>query len=226
MKLTVKSHPASKTINITIDGTAASGKSTIANMLANTLGLNLLPTGYFYRALTYLILNNNIEPKKCTPQILMEKFKNTEIKIENNKTLINDNDITNFLNSKEIEENVSLLSSNSEIKKHLNLFFQEIIKKGGWVIEGRDAGCFICPQANFKFFLTVDEKIALKRKMNIVETSNQKSLLQELILRDKKDRLKSYGHLSAPLDAIVINTSYLSPNQVLKIILFYIQQKS
>ncbi|MDD3818708.1 MAG: (d)CMP kinase, partial [Actinomycetota bacterium] len=150
-----------KTQNIiTIDGPAGSGKSTIAKILARELGLKYIDTGAMYRALTLIAIQNNIDPND--EESILKIARKTRIELDNNSVdenkytgiKLNRIDVTDEIRSSKVGAAVSIVSKLPGIRKYLVSLQRELIKNGNAVLEGRDTGSVVCPDAILKVFLT------------------------------------------------------------------------
>ena len=219
---------------ITIDGPASSGKTTIAKMLAQKLNFPLLESGSLYRLITYLLLNSKkpleiyLKDKKALIQYLKKIF--TEIKIEliPSGTFIywKGKLLKEELRNKEVENMVSKVSAIKEIREFLTKFMRNLGKKNNLITEGRDMGSVVFPYADLKIFLTANEEIRAQRrfKEKAEKESSKKELLYKEVLnnikfRDKLDSQREIAPLIIPEGAYIIDTSYLTPKEVLEKIL-------
>ncbi len=208
--------------NITIDGVVGSGKTTIARMLADRYQMNLLPTGWIYRTVALLGIRQKTQTINELISIMHNQNNSITIDLKTPGILLNREDITEELFSPEVEEIVHELSSLYEVKTALLKKIRELVNGRGWILEGRDCGSHILPDADLKFFLTVSIEEALKRRQEIAPSTT----LPSIVARDREDRIKEYGHLCCPLDAIVIDTTHLKPEQVLSVIEFWISERN
>lgn len=219
---------------ITIDGPASSGKTTIAKMLAQKLNFPLLESGSLYRLITYFLLNSKkplevyLKDKKALVQYLKKIF--TEIKIDliPSGTFIywKGKLLKEELRNKEVENMVSKVSAIKEIREFLTEFMRNFGKKNNLITEGRDMGSVVFPYADLKIFLTANEEIRAQRrfkekakKENIKKEILYKEVLNNIKFRDKLDSQREIAPLIIPEGAYIIDTSYLTPEEVLKEIL-------
>jgi pantoate ligase/cytidylate kinase len=215
---------------IAIDGPAGSGKSTVTKLIAKKLKLLYLDTGAMYRALSWLLIKENIDYKE--EKILKNILKNISIVFHSNENsnqdvFINNYCVTEEIRSQEISSIVSRISSIKEVRKFLVEEQRKIGKSGGLVAEGRDIGTTVFPDAELKIFLTasIDER-AKRRKSDKKSKDSQEIELQklkELIKkRDFEDSNREISPLIKANDAIEIMTDGYSINEVVdKIIDLY-----
>ena len=197
---------------ITIDGPAASGKSTIATALANKLGYYYLSTGLFYRAVAYIFDKKGMTLKD------LSFIKNISYIYENNKPQIMfmGEDVTQYLYDHKLSEAASMISSISEVRDALVLLQREVAKNNNVIAEGRDCGSVVFPDADYKFFLTARIEVRAKRAMSDSKRNGDESLdevVKQIKLRDKRDSERDVSPLIIPKDAIVIDNSNLNKEQ-------------
>uniref|UniRef100_A0A7V4N3A3 Cytidylate kinase n=1 Tax=Thermodesulfobacterium geofontis TaxID=1295609 RepID=A0A7V4N3A3_9BACT len=223
---------------ITIDGPASSGKTTVAKMIAQKLNIPLLESGTLYRFATYLLIKSEksvqtyMEDEKALINFLKETFKKVKIELTPAGTFIywNGKLIKEELREKEVENLVSQVSANKKVREILTDFMRELGKTGNLITEGRDMGSFVFPYADIKIFLTADEKIRAKRRFKEKMEKGvckEKNLYEEVFinikLRDKLDSQREIAPLIIPEGAYIIDTSHLTPEEVLNKILKIIE---
>lgn len=220
-----------KTIKIAIDGPASAGKSTVAKIVASELGYVYCDTGAMYRALTHQALEKNIEI--TDEERLIELLKEMTISFEPNKdtqkVFVNGEEVTEAIRLPDVTNSVSAVSAHGEVRKELVKRQQEIAAPGGVVMDGRDIGTAVLPTAEVKIFLvaSVDERAQRRYKENIskgIETSLE-VLKQEIADRDYKDSHREVSPLIQAEDAILLDTTSLSIEQVAGKIREIIQSK-
>jgi cytidylate kinase len=205
---------------ITIDGPAGSGKSTIAKLLARELGFNYIDTGAMYRAITLLALENDIDPEDEAKILALAHKSSLELESspadESQYTIVrlNGKDVTNGIRSIEVGAAVSIVSRLSGIRKYLVKLQRELSKGGNAVLEGRDTGSVVCPDATLKVFLTASLQERIKRrdlqnkqKGHLIE---KQVIKMEISSRDKIDSSRKDSPLIIPENAIVIDTTNMS----------------
>ena len=209
---------------ITIDGPAGSGKSTIAKLLSKELGLKYIDTGAMYRAITLLALKKNID---CNDEkSILKLAKKSRIELdsnpldENKYTVIklNGADVTNEIRSKEVGAAVSIVSKLSGIRKHLVNIQRELAKSGKAILEGRDTGSIVFPNAILKVFLTASLEERVKRReiqnKDKGEILNKKTIKKEIAGRDRIDSSRQDSPLIVPDDSIIIDSTKMSIREV------------
>ena len=198
---------------VTIDGPAASGKSTTAKLVAKKLGISYLDTGGMYRCITFYFMKNNISYNEIS--LAKSHLKKLNLSIyEKNDTqhfYINGTDVTNEIRSNQVSKNVSKISSIHFIRNKMVEIQRKYAKEKSIIVEGRDIGTVVFPKANYKFFLIADEKVRAKRRQKDLirngENQSLEKLIDEIRLRDKLDSERENAPLVKAKDAIVIDTS-------------------
>lgn len=220
-----------KKINIAIDGPAGAGKSTVAKEVAKRLGYIYIDTGAMYRALTFQALELGIEIddenelnnylRTHTIQLLNENSIQT--------VMIDGKDITKEIRSREVTQNVSLVSSYPLVRETMVKMQRELAKGNNVVMDGRDIGTNVLPDAEIKIFLTasIDER-AKRRYKELVDAGVEADLGQimaDIELRDKKDQERTINPLKKADDAILLDTSKYNIEEVVNKILFFVNEK-
>ena len=215
-----------KVQTIAIDGSAASGKSTLGSALAERLNYLYLDTGVMYRAITWAVLNKGINPADTDAvSELAETFKLDVIPptIDDGRqctVLVDDQDVTSFIRQPEIDANVSLVSSFPRVRQVMVTKQRAIAQQGPVVMVGRDIGTVVLPKADLKIFTMASPEVRAKRRYDEAqqrgETSSYEAILASMIKRDKLDREKAISPMIPADDAIIVNTDNLSVEEVLK----------
>ena len=212
----------SKKINIAIDGHSSCGKSTIAKSISQKFQMRYIDTGAMYRAITLFCLQNNLISegvvnneglKKCLDSINLGFEYNSENKVS--ETFLNGENIENKIRGLQVSENVSFVAKLPFVRKKLVVLQQEIGKEKNVVMDGRDIGTKVFPDAEIKFFVTADVKIRAKRRfeeMNSKDVSFDQ-ILNNLKMRDENDTSRETNPLRMAEDAILIDNSDKSLDQ-------------
>lgn len=211
---------------ITIDGPAGSGKSTVAKILARELNLKYIDTGAMYRAITLLALQNNIDCKD--EKSILKLARNINLQLDSNSVdesryttvKIDGKDVTNEIRSREVGAAVSIVSKLSGVRRYLVSLQKKFIQGGNAVLEGRDTGSVVCPNAALKIYLTasLDERIK-RRDLQIREKGHfleRNIIKKEIISRDRIDSSREDSPLVIPENGIIIDTSRLSVKGVVE----------
>ena len=212
----------SKKINIAIDGHSSCGKSTIAKSISQKFQMRYIDTGAMYRAITLFCLQNNLISegivnneglKKHLDSINLGFEYNSENKVS--ETFLNGENIENKIRGLQVSENVSFVAKLPFVRKKLVVLQQEIGKEKNVVMDGRDIGTKVFPDAEIKFFVTADVKIRAKRRfeeMNSKDVSFDQ-ILNNLKMRDENDTSRETNPLRMAEDAILIDNSDKSLDQ-------------
>ena len=210
-----------KKIIVAIDGLAATGKSTLAKRLAKELNYTYINTGAMYRAITYYALENNLDQIDIISALPDLSIRFEE---ENNsqKALLNDEDITNELHSMKVANQVSIIASISKVREFLVDQQRKMGIQKGIVMDGRDIGTVVFPEAECKFFLTANVEIrALRRIEELHQLGNSASydkVVENLVSRDNTDSNRDISPLTKALDAITVDVSELTLEEVYSIL--------
>ena len=210
-----------KTIQIAIDGPASSGKSTVAKIIAKEFGYTYLDTGAMYRAATYIALKHQLNEDNVEQLLgLLEQHPISFGRSEAGEQLVfvGDVDITHPIRENEVTNRVSTIAAIPVIREKLVALQQEIAQKGGIVMDGRDIGTVVLPQAEVKVFLvaSVDERAKRRYKENMakgIETDLEK-LKEDIAARDYKDSHRETSPLKQAEDAIYFDTTGLTIEEV------------
>ena len=212
----------SKKINIAIDGLSSCGKSTIAKSISQKFQMRYIDTGAMYRAITLFCLQNNLISegvvnneglKKHLDSINLGFEYNSENKVS--ETFLNGENIENKIRGLQVSENVSFVAKLPFVRKKLVVLQQEIGKEKNVVMDGRDIGTKVFPDAEIKFFVTADVQIRAKRRfkeMNSKDVSFDQ-ILNNLKMRDENDTSRETNPLRMAEDAILIDNSDKSLEQ-------------
>lgn len=201
---------------IAIDGPSASGKSTTAKGVAEKLGITHLDTGAMYRTVTWGLKKAAIHPSD--DEKVRDFLKNLEIYFDaSNHIWLNGKDVSVEIRTGDISSRVSVVSAIPEVREKMVKIQRQIAGKKDCVLEGRDIGTVVFPDAEYKFFLVADTKIRAKRRLldleRIGETSTLAELMDDIERRDAVDSSRDHSPLLQAEDAISIDTSHLTINE-------------
>jgi len=212
---------------IAIDGPAATGKSTTAKLVAQKLGFTYLDTGAMYRAVTLFFIKKNVDlasDSQVTESLDAIKL-NIDFSSESEMQIfLGEENISLKIRNQEVTSKVSAVSAIKDVREMMVKIQRSFTKDGNFVVEGRDIGTVVFPDANFKFYLQADYDIRAKRRLadfeKINEAKNINEIKEDLEIRDKYDSTRKLSPLKKPEDAIIIDTTLCSfeeqVNQILK----------
>lgn len=212
-------------IRIAIDGPAAAGKSTVAKMIAEKLNITYIDTGAMYRALTLKALEQNINVNEEQSLLkLLQDLNITLIQNESEQTvLVNDEDVTLDIRSEHVTKNVSLIAQHRLVREEMVNRQRAMAESGSVVMDGRDIGTHVIPDAEVKIFLiaSVEERAERRHKENLKRgfTSNLEQIKKEIEQRDLQDMNRETAPLKKAKDAIEIDTTSLTIQNVVDLII-------
>lgn len=220
-----------KKLSIAIDGPAAAGKSTVAKIIARRLTYIYIDTGAMYRALTYKALNNGIDPNN--EAALYDLLMSTDIKLQNGSNgqdvLIDGIIASDEIRTPNVTKNVSAVSQHKLVREEMVRRQQAMSEQGGVVMDGRDIGTQVMPNAEVKIFMlaSVDERAKRRHDENILKgfDSDLEQLKKEIAARDKFDSEREVSPLKKAADAIELDTTSLSIEEVVEAIMKIAKEK-
>ncbi|MDZ4711889.1 MAG: (d)CMP kinase [bacterium] len=197
-----------KTI-VAIDGPSGTGKSTTAKILAEKLGFLYIDSGAMYRAITYELIMNKIVPADVKK--ILDITKNANMVFDNDDFILNGKNITKEIRSLEVTNKVSNVSAIKDIRKILVEKQRDYAKNNDVVMDGRDIGTVVFPDAKFKFYLVCDLKVrAARRRQDFMESGFKipvEKIMVELKKRDEIDMTRKESPLKKAKDAVEVNTT-------------------
>ena len=209
-------------MKIAIDGPAGAGKSTVARRLAQELGFVYIDTGAMYRVLTWKALQKKVDPENA--EALYELANSIKIHFEyhsgQQKVICDGEDLTAAVRLPEVSAMVSTVASHPAIRKIMVEQQQEMAHNISVVMDGRDIGECVLPDAEYKFFLTASLEERTHRRAAELDSSgftiDYETILHDITQRDKRDSEREVGSLKILAESIVIDSSNLSIEQVLQ----------
>lgn len=215
-------------INIAIDGPSASGKSTIAKRLAKDLGYTHIDTGAMYRAVAYECIRQNVdlEDEVACFEVAMK----TEIELSPEGSIfVNGEDVSNNIRTDEVSQGASKVSKFARIRELLVAKQRKMAEKKGFVMDGRDITSVVLPDAEIKIFQTADVTVRAQRRFEELTKKGFDvefdTLYKELVDRDFRDMNREESPLIKVEDAIEIDTTYLSVDEIVALIKKYIESR-
>ena len=221
----------SEIFNVALDGPAGSGKSTVAKALAKDYNILYLDTGAMYRACGLKALRLGVDPRDREG---VERILPTlDVKVEYTgglqHTILDGEDVSAAIRENAVSMAASQISAHRAVRIKMVELQRKIAKSMSCVLDGRDIGTAVLPDAKFKFYVTADSMVRAKRRFEELaargETVDFDALHAEIVLRDKQDSEREFSPLCQAEDAIVVDTSYMSIDEVVALIKSKIQEK-
>jgi cytidylate kinase len=197
---------------IAVDGPSGSGKSSISKESAKRLGFNFLDTGAMYRSITWFCVTKNLTEE----DLIIERINNEDFNLDistdplKDQVKVNDQDITNIIREEAITSQVSHYAAMAKIRQFLVSKQRELVttSKTGIIVEGRDIGSVVLPEADFKIFITANDDVRAKRRA-IQSDSNENDVLVAQRKRDLLDSSRKVSPLVIPDGAVILDNSDL-----------------
>jgi cytidylate kinase len=227
---------SSKKITIAVDGYSSCGKSTLAKALAKKLQYIFIDTGAMYRGITWYALQNGyVKDSKLNASDLIKDLENINVQFGDlneegiRKLLVNGRDVSKEIRTMEISDWVSPVATLKEVRQKLVAQQREMGKQGGVIMDGRDIGSVVFPYAELKLFLTAEKEIRAERRLLELQHKGEKSTLEDVLKnlekRDFIDSTREESPLIQVEDAIVIDNSFLTPEEQLQKVLDLVQER-
>ena len=217
-----------KNIVIAIDGPAGAGKSTIAKEVAKLLLIEYIDTGAMYRALTLKVLNHGLDPKSSND--IINIMKSTTIDFRNNHIFLDDNNVDKEIRENRINTNVSHIAAIKEIREEMVRIQQEMSKTKSVIMDGRDIGTVVLPNADFKFFITASVEERAKRRYLELSEKNEanvslEQIKKEIENRDEIDSTRENSPLVKSEDAYLLDNTNMSVEDCVKKIISIVKER-
>ncbi|WP_026689462.1 (d)CMP kinase [Alteribacter aurantiacus] len=219
-------------MNIAIDGPAGAGKSTVAREVAKELSYTYIDTGAMYRALTFEALKQSVDVHN--EHRVMEVLQGMDITLENeglhSRVYVNGEEVTEAIRTHEVTSNVSYIAKHEQVRKEMVYKQQEMAKAKRTVMDGRDIGTAVLPDAEVKVFLTasVDERARRRHEEHLQKgiPSDLDVLKEEIATRDKIDSEREFAPLKKANDAVELDSTSMSINEVIEAILKLVKERA
>lgn len=222
-----------KGLVIAIDGFSSTGKSSISKVVADTLGLIHIDTGAMYRAITLFGLRNfKDEKQEIDLSKLLQNLNEISLEFrENSEKLeiyLNGENVSKEIRTTEVSDNVSLIAKHPEVRARLVVLQRDIAEKQGVIMDGRDIGTVVLPDADYKFFLTASADERARRRFLELQSLGIETTIEEvkqnLIERDRIDSEREISPLKQAEDATLIDNTNLNKEETIDLILSYIKK--
>lgn len=201
---------------IAIDGPSGSGKTTVARAVAGRLGVGHLDTGAMYRSVTLAVLNRDVDPDD--EDAVADVARRAQVDVVDEVT-VDGEDATTAIRGGEVTRAVSAVASNQAVREEMVRRQREwAAKKGGGVVEGRDIGTVVFPDAELKVYLTAGEEVRARRRSD-ESGEEEKAVAADMARRDEHDSTRAASPLKPADDAVVLDTSDLSVDDVVEEVL-------
>jgi CMP/dCMP kinase len=209
---------------IAIDGPAGAGKSTIAKKVSDILNIEYIDTGAMYRALTYKVLKQKIDIKD--KESIINLLRNTDINFINGSVYLDNKIIDEEIRFNDVSKNVSYIAIIEEVRKELVNKQRLMSKEKSIIMDGRDIGTVVLPNAEYKFFITASVEERAKRRykdlLNSGEENNIKNLILEIKKRDAIDSNRKNSPLKRDKDSILLDTTDKTIDESINFIVSYV----
>ena len=210
---------------IAIDGPAGAGKSTIAKKAAKTKGFIYVDTGAMYRAMAYYLLTEKVNPENAKE--IEDKCQGADITIQyvggEQVVLLNGANVNGVLRTEEVGNMASTTSKNPKVRERLTQLQKELAAKNDVVMDGRDIGTCVLPNADVKIYLTASSAVRAKRRFDELtakgESCDIKKIEEDIVKRDQQDMSREIAPLKQAEDAHLVDSSYMTIEEVVQKIL-------
>ncbi len=215
---------------IALDGPSGAGKSTVARLVSNSLGITYLDTGALYRALGLKVVSNNVSPSDA--EAVERCLKDVSVAIEYRDgaqcVLLDGDDVSGKIRTPEISMAASAVSALPYVRQKLLGIQRDIAAKSNVILDGRDIGTVVLPNAEFKFFLTATAEVRARRRYDELIAKGQsvkyEEVLDDVILRDRNDSTRAIAPLKKAYDAAEINSDQMSAQDVARFIIDRVEE--
>lgn len=207
-------------MRIAIDGPSGSGKSSVAKAVAKRLGLLHLDTGGMYRTLGYKVIKDNLNLEN-----IEEVLKNLDLKIVNKKFFLDGEDVSENIRSNEVSKIASKVSSIKSVREYMVNLQREISSNNDVILDGRDIGTVVFPNAEVKIYLTASPEVRANRRYLEDGSLSYEKILEDILKRDYDDSHREHSPLKVAEGAKIIDTDNLSFEEVVEKIIGVIKNE-
>lgn len=230
MKVT-QIHMKTHKITVAVDGPAGAGKSSISKIVAKKLGYLYIDTGSMYRAVTWAVLQNNINvnDQEAVEDILSSLELTMEPSDESCTIYIGGQDVTDYIRTPQVNKAVSRIASYKGVRQYLVERQRIMAESGGVILDGRDIGSIVLPKAELKIYLTASVEARAKRRyLEVKGTPNEETLeaiTESVMQRDHMDKNRAESPLIQVEDAVLVDSSHMTFNETVDYILTLVQER-
>ena len=218
-------------ITVAVDGPAGAGKSSISKIVAKKLGYLYIDTGAMYRSVTWAVLHNHIDVnnQKAVEALLPELELTMEASDDSCKVFISGQDVTDFIRTPQVNNAVSIVASYKGVRQYLVERQRLMAEAGGVILDGRDIGSVVLPNAELKIYLTASvEARAMRRYLEVKGTVNEQTLediKDSVMQRDDMDKNRKESPLIQVEDAVLVDSSEMTFDETVEHILHLVQER-
>ena len=218
-------------IAVAVDGPAGAGKSSISKIVAKKLGYLYIDTGAMYRSVTWAVLHNHIDVnnQKAVEALLPELDLTMEASDDSCKVFIAGQDVTDFIRTPQVNNAVSIVASYKGVRQYLVERQRLMAEAGGVILDGRDIGSVVLPNAELKIYLTASvEARAMRRYLEVKGTVNEQTLediTESVMQRDDMDKNRKESPLIQVEDAVLVDSSKMTFDETVERILHVVQER-
>ncbi len=218
-------------IAVAVDGPAGAGKSSISKIVAKKLGYLYIDTGAMYRSVTWAVLHNHIDVnnQKAVEALLPELDLTMEASDDSCKVFIAGQDVTDFIRTPQVNNAVSIVASYKGVRQYLVERQRLMAEAGGVILDGRDIGSVVLPNAELKIYLTASvEARAMRRYLEVKGTVNEQTLediKDSVMQRDDMDKNRKESPLIQVEDAVLVDSSEMTFDETVEYILHLVQER-
>lgn len=218
-------------IAVAVDGPAGAGKSSISKIVAKKLGYLYIDTGAMYRSVTWAVLHNHIDVnnQKAVEALLPELDLTMEASDDSCKVFISGQDVTDFIRTPQVNNAVSIVASYKGVRQYLVERQRLMAEAGGVILDGRDIGSVVLPNAELKIYLTASvEARAMRRYLEVKGTVNEQTLediKDSVMQRDDMDKNRKESPLIQVEDAVLVDSSEMTFDETVEHILHLVQER-
>lgn len=218
-----KKQEVSFMINVAIDGPAGAGKSSIAAAVAGKVGYIYVDTGALYRAVAYSVIKNGTDPSESEKVISLLSKLQVELKFVDKcqRVFVNGEDISDMIRTPEVSMGASVVSAIGEVRNFLFELQKKIARENNVIMDGRDIGTVVLPDAQLKIFLTASPQERARRRYEEIKDKQDVSfdeILRDIIKRDENDMNRAVSPLRQAKDAVLVDTTEMSIEEVISCI--------